>query len=110
MSDLIEVFVPGATSLDPKDLVQEITDKDYPPVVELKRVTHSMYPVSWLDSKDNQLDGLFTGDPTAYGDNTYWVGKPIEVTVEHPTEVPDENKNAQIAKLEAELAVLKGEV
>ena len=69
----------------------------------MKKVTHTVWPVSYLDSNGEQTDGLWCFKTESAGK---WAGEPIEITVEHPV-LGDDARLAKIAELEADLAKLR---
>ena len=92
------------------DLVADevITDADYPPVEEtnMKTVTHKLWPVSYINDEGNQVNSLYTFDPSKV-DKSYWVGNPIDVMVPHVEGMAAESRLAKIAQLEEKLDRLK---
>ena len=86
----------------------EITDADYPPVQEtnMKTVTHKLWPVSYINDDGNQVNSLYTFDPSNV-DESYWVGNPIDVMVPHVEGMAAESRLAKIAQLEEKLDRLK---
>ena len=76
----------------------------------MKTVTHTLWPVSYINDKGEQRDTLYRFEPSESIHK--WVGDPIEITVEHPETLGDNARLAKIAELEADLAKLRaaGEV
>jgi hypothetical protein len=72
----------------------------------MKKVTHILYPVSYVDDAGKQRDTLWSFDPSELKEG-YWVGEPIEVVVDHPAEMGEEYRTAKILKLREELAALE---
>ncbi len=71
-----------------------------------KKVTHTLYPVSYVNDDGTQRDTLYNFKPVG---KDYSVGLPIEVVTEHPATMSDEHHQAAIENLERKLAILKGE-
>ena len=71
-----------------------------------KKVTHTLYPVSYINEDGSQRDTLYNFKPIG---KDYSVGLPIEVVTEHPATMSDEHHQAAIENLERKLAALKGE-
>ena len=74
--------------------------------MKTKQVTHTLYPVSYINDDGTQRDTLYTFKPTG---KDYSVGLPIEVVTEHPATMSEEHHQATIDNLERKLAKLKGE-
>jgi hypothetical protein len=72
----------------------------------MKIVTHTLYPVSYINDEGKQIDQLYTFDPQR-ADKSYWVGEPIEVEAQHTSAMTDSHKIEKIAKLKAEIAKLE---
>ena len=70
----------------------------------MKKVTHKLWPVSYLDSNGNQQNDVWGFKP--YGEQ-YSVGNPFTVEIEHP-ELTEAARMAAIAELEKQLDKLRG--
>ena len=72
----------------------------------MKTITHKLWPISYVSNEGKQVDTLYSFNP---GDicPEYYVGDAIEVEVQHPAEMSDEHRIAQILKLRAQLAKLE---
>ena len=66
--------------------------------------THTLYPVSYVNDCE-QINTIYTFYPSA--SNDYWVGEPIEVEVEHPSDMADDARIAKILELREELSKLE---
>lgn len=71
----------------------------------MKTVTHTLWPVSYINDKGEQRDTMWTHKPTA---KEYFVGEPVKVTAEHPDAMSEDHRAAEIAALKARIAVLEG--
>ena len=69
------------------------------------KLTHTVYPISYVNDEGIQRNAVWNHMPI--GDQ-YWVGEPIEITVEHPDALGEEYRKAEIAELEKRLESLKG--
>ena len=81
--------------------------------MKTKQVTHTLYPVSYINEDGTQRDVLYNFKPIG---KDYLVGLPIEMVTEHPATMSDEHHQATIEHhqatiehLERKLAALKGE-
>ena len=74
--------------------------------MKTKQVTHTLYPVSYINEDGKQRDTLYNFKPIG---KDYVVGLPIEMVTEHPATMSDEHHQATIEHLERKLAILKGE-
>ena len=82
----------------------EITDKDYPPVCEVKVVKHTLYPISFIDSDGKQQNCIWNFAPTLTDE---WVGESFVVETLHPVAMSRHSIEAKIEATEAELVKLK---
>jgi hypothetical protein len=74
----------------------------------MKTVTHTLYPISYLDNDGEQVDTVYTWNPGRTVSNQGWfIGEPITITMHH-NELGAAARAEKIAALEAELAQLKG--
>ncbi len=79
--------------------------------MDIQVVKHTLYPISYL-SKDGvtQINTCWGHDPRIHAaDGEYYVGEAFVVELIHPTTLPEKARQAKIAELEKELAILKGE-
>ena len=67
--------------------------------------THTLYPVSYVNDDGEQINTLYTFYPSA--SNDYWVGDPIEVEAEHPSDMADDARIAKILELREKLSKLE---
>ena len=74
--------------------------------MKTKQVTHTLYPVSYINEDGVQRDTLYNFKPIG---KDYHVGLPFEVVTEHPATMSEEHHRATIEHLERKLAKLKGE-
>ena len=74
--------------------------------MKTKQVTHTLYPVSYINDDGEQRDTVYNFKPIG---KDYVVGLPIELVTEHPATMSDEHQQATIDSLERKLAILKGE-
>ena len=72
----------------------------------MKPVTHTLYPVSYVNDSGEQRNTLWSFDPSGLNEG-YWVGEPIEVVVDHTAEMGEEYRAAKILKMREELAALE---
>lgn len=68
------------------------------------KITKKVWPVAFLGSNGTQINGVWDLHP---GDS-YWVGEPIELTLEYPDDLVPKMREAKIAELEATLENLRG--
>ena len=73
----------------------------------MTKITHRLFPVSWIDDDGIQLNTVWTHNPS--GDE-YWVGEAIYVTAIHPDDLPKSDLNQRIAEAETKLLQLKKEL
>ena len=74
----------------------------------MKNVTHKLWPVSYINDSGNQVDSLYTFDPSRV-DETYWVGEPILLAASHADGMEETAKADKIAELKAKIANLESE-
>ena len=72
----------------------------------MNTVTHKLYPISYIDNNGTQINTIYKFNPSH--DSSCWVGKPIEIELEHPDLGP-EAKAKKIAQLKQDLANLEAD-
>jgi hypothetical protein len=75
--------------------------------MDIKVVKHTLYPVSYLTNTGEQMDVVWQHDPSKHSKDEYFVGEAFTVELIHPVTMGEEAKQAKIAELEKELAILK---
>ena len=68
--------------------------------------THKLWPVSYVNDKGEQVDTLYSFDPSGVQPG-YWVGEPIKLEVEHPSDMADDARIAKILELREKLKKLE---
>lgn len=66
--------------------------------------THTLYPVSYVNDDGEQVNTLYNFYPS---NPDYWVGEPIKVEVEHPSDMADDARIAKILELREKLSKLE---
>jgi len=66
--------------------------------------THTLYPVSYVDDDGEQVNTLYVFRPSS---SDYWIGEPIELEVEHPSDMADDARIAKILELREKLSKLE---
>ena len=66
--------------------------------------THKLWPVSYVNDDGEQVNTLYVFHPSGAD---YWVGDPIELEVEHPSDMADDARIAKILELREKLSKLE---
>ena len=68
--------------------------------------THKLWPVSYVNDDGEQVDTLYYFDPSTSSPG-YWVGQPLYLEVEHPSDMADDARIAKILELREKLSKLE---
>ena len=66
--------------------------------------THTLYPVSYVNDDGEQVNTLYNFHPSS---SDYWIGDPIELEIEHPSDMADDARIAKILELREKLSKLE---